>query len=64
MPPPPPPPANEENLNDDDEAVDVYFEADNTTRSNKGSKEDSHVHPPPDPIKAQLEINVSTAMQL
>jgi hypothetical protein len=45
VPPPPPPPANEENLNDDDEAVDVYYEADNTTRSNKGQKEEVHVNP-------------------
>lgn len=64
MPPPPPPPANEENLNDDDEAVDVYYEADNTTRSNKGQKEDLSVNPITEQLKAHLEINVSTAMQL
>ena len=45
-------------------AVDVYYEADNTTRSNKGQKEETHVNPITDALKAHLEINVSTAMQL
>ena len=65
VPPPPPPPANEEHLNDDDEAVDVFYEADNTTRSKTGQKEEKkQVNPVTDPLKAHLEINVSTAIQL
>jgi hypothetical protein len=42
----------------------VYYEADNTTRSNNkgGQKEETHVNPVTDQLKGHLEINVSTAM--
>ena len=62
VPPPPPPPAQEENPKDEEEVVDIFYEADNTTPSK--NKDVPQNNPIFDSLKAQLEVNASTAMQL